>query len=67
MVGKQFNLGSSQPKPWALRRKQIADGSEGAASNLPRKVGGLGLQPECQLLGGRYMRPLVFLFHFVLR
>jgi hypothetical protein len=35
---ERFRLGSSQPKPWAGRRKHIADGPEGAASRGASKA-----------------------------
>jgi hypothetical protein len=36
--GEGFRVGSSQPKPWAGRRKHIADGPEGAASRGASKA-----------------------------
>ncbi len=38
VLAEQFSLGSSQPKPWAGRRKHIADGPEGAASRGANKA-----------------------------
>ncbi len=38
MVAERFNLGSSQPKPRAGRRKHIADGPQGAASRGASKA-----------------------------